>query len=433
MKGKNLKLFLDSLMVLLNLAAARGNILLYWLFGVTQIRSVLIIVVVLDFLYLFVRFRGLFFIGNIGSSIYLLPLYFTFALIIVNYYNALREGSGFLVSTLSVLLVLLFAFIVGGLIKDYTKKMNSAEVAHVISNGYVWLSLLTVSGVFLSFFLDMLFGLQATPIDADFLESNIEQGSCYYRSFFSVLVQNTEERVPFFHQFGIFTGLFHEPQVVTHNVFPCLILMLGFAKTRRKRLIIIVSTLVFMLFSGSVTNMVVAAFCLLVYLFVKSKQRILGISFGVGLIVLFVLLVLRLDSESIMQDFVLDRLDPENRSQLYSVSMLIWSFSPRTLFGNNFLDTDYVLDIMDFGGARSDVGLIPCILFIGFILSIVFNTIRLLSVDNKLAKTVGVASLYFILHSMKIGMPMLMLTFPILLIFLQFIILQTNGRSKTIK
>ena len=433
MKGKNSKYFLDSLMVLLNLAAARGNILLFWIFGVKQLLYVLLIVIVFDIIYLFVRFKGFSFVGNIGASKHLLPLYLTFALLLVNYYNALREGSGFLVSTTLILLVFLFAFIVGGLIKDYTSKQNNEDVVQTISKGYIWLSFITIGGIFLSFFFDLLFGLQKTPIEADFLENNIEHGSSYYRSFFSVLIQDTDERVPFFQQFGILTGLFHEPQVSTHNILPCLILMLGFAKSKCHRVFLFFSGILFILFSGSVTNMLVVAICFLVYFFVNSKHKLLGVSVGAGILVVLVLFVLRLDTGGIMQDFILDRLDSDNRSQLYSISMLIWTFSPSTLIGNNFLDTEYVLDIMDFGGAHSDVGLIPCALFIGYIITYFINTIRLLSIDNKFAKIVGIASLYFILHSTKIGMPMLILTLPVLIIFFQYIILQNYGRSRTVK
>lgn len=433
MKGNNSKYILDSLMVLLNLAAARGNILLFWIFGVTQLLYVLLIVIVFDIIYLFVRFKGFSFVGNIGASIHLFPLYLTFALLLVNYYNALREGSGFLINTTIILLVLLFAFIVGGLIKDYKNKLNNEEVAQAISKGYIWLSFLTIGGVFLSFFFNLLFDLHKTPIEADFLENNIEYGSSYYRSFFSVLIQDTDERVPFLQQFGVLTGLFHEPQVSTHNILPCLILMLGFAKSKRHRMLLFFSGILFILFSGSVTNMLVVSICFLVFFFVNSKHKLLGVSLGAGILVVLILIVLRFDTGGIMQDFIIDRLDSDNRSQLYSISMLIWSFSPRTLLGNNFLKTEYVLDIMNFGGAHSDVGLIPCALFIGYIITYFINTIRLLSIDNKLAKIVGIASLYFILHSTKIGMPMFIMTVPVLLIYLQYIVLNYYGRIKTHK
>ena len=78
MKGNNSKYILDGLMVFLNFAGARGNILLYWLLGLTDLIVVQTIVVCIDILYLFYRFRGFGFIGNIGVSAKLAPLYFTF-------------------------------------------------------------------------------------------------------------------------------------------------------------------------------------------------------------------------------------------------------------------------------------------------------------------------------------------------------------------
>ena len=424
---------LDCFMVFLNLAGARGNILLFWLFGITQLVYVLLIVVVLDFLYLVFRFKS-FFISNIGLSFHLIPIYLTISLLLVNYYNSIREGAGFIISTCFFLLILFFSFIIGGLIKDYSKKnLDDGDILHTISRGYIWLSLITICGIFISFFFDIIFGLQRSPIEADFLESNIEHGSSYYRSFFSVLIQDTDTRVPFFQEFGILTGLFHEPQVATHNIFPCLFLLWGFSRNKNQSSLIIVTAMLFILFSGSVTNMLVVAICLLVYFFVNSKSKLFGLTAGAGIIVLLVLFVMRFDTGGIMQDFVLDRLDSDNRSQLYSISMLVWTFSPSTILGNNFMDTDYVMDIMDFGGAHSDVGFIPCFLFIGYIVSFFINTIRLLSIDNKKAKAIGLASLYFIIHSSKIGMPMLILTLPILLVFLQYVMLESYGRSRALK
>ena len=75
---------LDSLIVLLNFAVARGNILLYWLLGLTNNRYVLTIVVTIDIMYLMIRFGGINFIKNIGKSFSLLPFYLSLLLLLVN-------------------------------------------------------------------------------------------------------------------------------------------------------------------------------------------------------------------------------------------------------------------------------------------------------------------------------------------------------------
>ena len=420
---------LDSLMVFLNLAGARGNILLFWLFGLSQMVQVFFVVIFIDFFYLIFRFRKTKLLANIGFSSTLAPLYFTILILLVNYYNALREGSGFLLSTGFVLLIVLFSLIMGALIKDYSRS-STKDIVHSISKGYIWLSILTIGGIFLSFILDIMFGLQRTPIEAEFLASNIENGSRYYRSFFSIIRDEGEMRVPFFQKFGTFTGLFHESQSSTHNIIPCLILLLGFSKSMKIRVTIILSGLLFMLFSISVMSILVVALCLCIFFLINSKHRSFGMLIGVSATFTFILLILQMDKSSVLQNFVLDRLDTDNRSQLYSVSMNAWTFSPNTLLGSNFLNTKYVLEIMNIGGAKSDVGYIPFLLLLGYIITFFLNTIKLLSINNKKARAVGFASLYFILHSSKIGMPMLILTLPVLLIYLQHLSLNIYGRTK---
>lgn len=394
--------------------------------------QVFFIVVFIDIFYLILRFKDKTFFSNIGFSSTLAPLYFTIIILLVNYYNALREGSGFLVSTGFVLLVVMFSFILGALIKDYSKS-STKDIAYSISRGYIWLSILTIGGIFLSFILDLLFGLQKTPIEADFLASNIEKGSRYYRSFFSVIRNDGEMRVPFFQEFGTFTGLFHESQSAAHNIIPCLILLLGFSKSNKSRVMIILSGLLFMLFSISVMSILVVALCLSIFFLINSRHGMFGMIIGVSASIAFILLILQMDKSSILQGFVLDRLDTDNRSQLYSVSMNVWTFTPRTLLGSNFLATNYVMEIMDIGVVKSDVGYIPFLLLIGYIITFLINTIKLLLINNKKARAVGFASLYFLLHSSKIGMPMLILTLPVLLIYLQSLILRLYGRRKFIK
>lgn len=431
MKKNNTHYILDGLMVLLNLAAARGNVLLYWIFGFTQLSHVLVFVIAIDIIYLVIRFAGVRVSKGFELSLSFAPFYFTVALLVVNFYNAMKEGAGLVLYLSLVLLVLLFGVILVRLKKCYIdddKKLLS------VSKGYIWLSYISIGGMFISFLLDLLLGLHQAPISADFLQSNIDNGSTYYRSFFSMLLQDVEIRVPFFHQFGIFTGLFHEPQAVAHQIFPFFILMLGLSNSRRRHVLVITSALVFMLFTLSVTNLLVIAVCITVFFLIKSRYNLFGSIVAVGAILVGVLLFFRMDSSGTATDFIMGRLDADNGSQLYSISMIAWTFSPHTLLGNDFLNTEYVFDILSFGGvSQSDVGFIPCILFIGYLLSFLANTIRLILINNKQARAVGFASLYFILHGLKIGMPMLIQTLPILLIVLQIIALQLYGGVSTSK
>lgn len=419
---------IDVLIVLLNIAAGRGNILPYWLFSLPNGNWVMGLTILIDILYILVRLQTL---NGFRYLKNLTPFYIMMALMGYNAFNILIHGEFAkfvpVLETLGVEMV--FAFILATLIMKM-RKANCLKSQGIfsLSKGYLLLSFISIGGVFVSFMLLRMGFSSYEPINAEFMSANIESGATYVRSFFSVNSIGSILRVPFFQDFGMLCGLFHEPHILAYNVFPCLFLAMGLTHNRLIiQILLIVSATLIILFTGSTTNLLATAICLLVYFQTTIKRNfitnVLFISVIIGIIYAYVSL------DDTLFTIVSGRLDADNHSQQYSISLLEFAFTPKTLMGTNFLSTQYVLKEQ----SREDVGYIPFVMNIMFILFYCKNIIQLLRSTDSLVYSVGMASLYYILHSAKIGMVMYSFPLIVLLIFLQATALTQNGRINTIE
>lgn len=419
--------FFDSIIVLLNIAAGRGNILLYWLTGFERIAPIHFLVIILDLLYIVIR------TGKIkNNEIRKIPTSALLILVIlfVNLLNIVLVGKvNPLAQSLHFVVFALFVFILYKLSNDYLSIFRiDAKGPYLLSRGYIWLSLISVLGVFLSFFLMNIFGLDSSPVNADFMAANLDKGDIYYRSYFTVNMYTWIPRVPFFQGFGMLSGLFHEVNLFAMNVSPCLIVMLGFAEKALTRCLIVITSILVILFAGSATNILVVGACLVAYFVVNSKKKLIGSIIGAAAIALAVIAYISIDDT--LLEFLLGRMDEGSGSQQYSVSLLEWTFSPKTLMGSDFFSTEYVDELQTASIITNDVGYIPFILNVAFIILYVKDTIKLIFLRNKLGMAVGFASLYLILHSAKVGMTLFAQTLPLIVIFMQAITIKVIWKKQ---
>ncbi len=416
----------DAIVILFNIAAARGNFLPYWLFNMTKVTWVEAIIIIIDLIYIFSRL-GVNFRGYLNK--YNIPVYIAVILLAYNTLNIFLHGGNYVPYFEYSFVIFLFSIILNSICNFLTAKPISliTEVKQ-ISKGYVWISLLSIFGAFFSFLLLRMGFKSYNPIDADFLEANIENGATYYLSFFSINSYDSMLRVPFFQDFGILTGLFHEPHVFSYNAFPCIFLLFGFfQKNKIVQFVLVLMALLVVMFSGSTTNILALSLTLLVLFAIKIRKHFFKASFT--LLLLLAVIYFYIGNDSTLYEFVLGRLAVDNYSQQYSVSLLEFAFTPKSLFGSDFLATDYV----DGLSTGQDVGFIPFILNICFILAYIKNVVLLLKKGDWLCLYVSLSSLYFIFHSMKMGMTMYIQTPFVFLVFLQSFMLNNYGRVSAFK
>lgn len=419
---------IDTLVVIINLAAGRGNILLYWLSGLDKSGPINAIVILLDFLYVALRFRGH------KSKPFKIPTSAILIIVIitVNLFNIIIEGnSNPLGQTIHLTTCFFFTFILYELANEYISiHINDDSAVKLYSRGFVWLALLSVLGVFISFIMSSIWGPQMVPAHADFLQANEDVGETYYRTYFSLNMYTIFGRIPFFQDYGMLCGLFHEPHTLAMGVFPGLILILGFCK-KKIRWLVVASAVLMMLFAASATNILVVTVCVVLFLIINSKKRFIGSLIAAGAIFLVVMIYVSIDDT--LWEFVIGRLARDNGSNHYSASLLQWTFSPKTLLGSNFLATEYVDEILQSSVSTKDVGFIPFFLNVLFILVFIRDSLKLILRRDRVGMAVGFASLYFILHCGKIGMTVFAQTVPIMVVFIQSFTLYIYGRIKNIK
>lgn len=410
--------FLDTLIVVLNIAAGRGNFLLLGLLHLHSTMVVCFLTIFIDVVYILVRFGGISSNLKFPSGVYYCEL-----LLFYNYFHMMSIGKGSMTSLGYFLLLLSFSIILSQQIAVLRKSNISInEGLRQLSKGYLWISLFSIIGIILSFILLNIHETQGVLVNADYLSAHEENGLEHFWKYFTLSSPNSFVRVPFFQDFGILTGLFHEPHILTLNVFPCLILLLWYADNLLKRSVVIVFAILMMFFSGSTTNILVVGVCLLLYFSLHFKKHFFGIIITVAVIAFGVYFYYQLDDTLFL--VVSGRLDVDHNSQQVSRNLLEFAFTPRTLFGSNILETTYAYGEM----SNDDVGFIAFFLNICFLIAYGINIIKLLFRKDRLSEVVAFASLYYILHSAKVGLTMYIQTLPILLVFLQYYLL-SNGRN----
>ena len=429
-KTKKLIYVLDSLMILLNIAGQRGNYLLFLLTGLEQQFHVTCLVSLIDAIYIPIRFKGLPMIRS--NWRYLLPVFFFIMIPVVNILNRLLDNQGLGTHLAFFIHQVFFIFLLIGLAKEYLTTIPEKGPS-LLTRGYIWLVFISVAGVFLSFALIKTIGFSQGGVHADYLESNLDRiGFNYYWCYFTMVMQEFTLRIPFFQDDGYLMGLYHEPHLFAYSVFPALILLLGIYRKKVSKYLIIAVIVLSFLFSGSITSMLSLTACLATYFVINSRRNLWTTLLGVMIVIGGVILFLSL-SDSTFIDFVEFQMD-DSGSKQYSESTLMFAFTPKTLLGSNILSPGEYIDELRLAGIwTSDVGYVCFLLNVSFILSYVINVIKLVTINDALANAVGYASMYYLLHSAKIGVMVFINVIPLLLVFLQYMTLVNYGRRKTVK
>lgn len=413
---------IDSLVVLLNIATG-GSLLLFILLPLKKATWVYALTIMIDIVYLCVRKRGPFFKEYMKiPGVLVINILLTY-----NFFNTTFQGDGDFVSILEYFLLSILFTLVLSTISSNIRTENSEvkEATLYIAKGYIWLSMLSIVGVLITFVLLNLGFDYQIPLEANLLNDNQSSGSIYQWSILSTRIYQIAVRVPFFQDYGMLTGLFHEPHILAYNIFPCLILLLGLVKKYTHTVLLLSTGTLFVLFCGSATNVVSLLVCLSVFLLFSFRNHFILVSIGVWIIITGILAYFRYDDTFMI--FLTGRMNTNNLSYEASQNLLTYAFTPETFWGTNIFSSSMMWE----KAKNEDVGYISFILNILFLFFYIKNVIVLLLSKDPLKKAIGYSSLYFLLHSFKMGMLMYKSSLPLLLVFLQFIILNKYGRIST--
>ena len=225
-----------------------------------------------------------------------------------------------------------------------------------------------------------------------------------------VFITDSMRNVPFFGDFGIFTGLFHEPNIATLFVSPALFLLLA----RNKRNWVIVFYLLFSILACSVTNFLFLPVCLLLYLEIthrNSKMHVAYISFVILLIIIILLLYVYI-VEFLGLDIILKKLDSTNQSNEISTNIVSYMYNPMTFAGSDIF-------VYAYNENATDIGFINFFFITLSQLLFVYGMIRLFLSHNVKTATTSIMLLYYFLHSFKGGQMQYQFPFYVFILYLE--------------
>jgi hypothetical protein len=251
--------------------------------------------------------------------------------------------------------------------------------------------------------------------EMNLFESNLRDPNYryFYPSFLSVLMVSSETRIPFFQDYGILTGLYHEPHIITFLITPSFFLIYRYLKSIKSKIIVFLCYILTFLISTSATNLMSLTVTILIFIVVSNRSNLLYI-LSFSLIALFGYLYFQ---DTALFSFIQDKLT--SGSSRYSQSTISFAFTPKTILGTSFYNLEYLDTYWNNANKSMDVG------FINFILNIIFLSIfifRIIIINLKRnyenSFYIGLVSIYFLLHSMKITMYSYSLSYTIFIIFL---------------
>ena len=414
-KKKGYKYLIDSLIIFLNISNSYSIIPYILFFQYSRSINTLIIVLI-NIIYLFARY-------NKNIKIPLHPLFFIyFILNFINACSAYVTHTAFVMPVLYLFCNTLFYIILYNCYIYYKKiKIEERKTIWLLCRGYIWICVICIISIF------SLFVLIKTGISPysnfinermDLFEDNVNTlGHTYYYPFYTSILlvpKGISLKLPFFTEFGSICGIYFEPHILTFMLSPALFLLWAYIKNVFYRISLFIIWLFIILIASSTTNILSFTCCLLVICLYTKKGRMALIP--IIYILVFVVIIVGLENTELF--FIANKLDSSSSMQ-YSENTISYAFEPRTLFGANFLNNGYLKEISTH---PKDVGYIPCILNILFLLVACFKLLKSFFCKDIYHVLLLCMILYFFLHSMKIAMISYSLSFFIFRIFLLQII-----------
>lgn len=238
----------------------------------------------------------------------------------------------------------------------------------------------------------------------------------------NVLLDTEDFRLSYLLNLPIFDGFSHEPHVLNYTIIPAsLLFFYVFKPSRRLTVLTILGFLIISFLATSMTAILGLLAILLVSLIYElvSKKDSVKIFILIGIVISLFFVLLTSEYFQIFQ-FALDS-KKETSGQTAAIGFE-YLYSPNKWVGNGI----FVSMTKSDSTYGKQIGYISSFLVILFYLLFLFKTAKLILSKKRLFHFVGLASLYFFIHSIKLG--------PIALTqqyFFYFIFLMSFCESRT--
>ena len=238
---------------------------------------------------------------------------------------------------------------------------------------------------------------------------NIQNGESYYFPGHLSLAMSSFRLLSFL-GIPLLTGLSHEPHVLWWLVGPCFYLLLDRFKDKRGVYILfILAFLILAILSTSMTALMVFGGTLLLDMFYNTFMGKQKSGTLVVFIIAFAVFAYFLSKNEFLRDavsiFAEEKINDDG-SLGYSVSGLSYMFKPRSLIGwGNVTMLGWGRELNN-----ADIGFITFFLDVFLLIALYYNAFKLFLSKDYHIHYIGLACLYFLLHSLKLGTQVF--TFP---------------------
>lgn len=297
-------------------------------------------------------------------------------------------------------------------------RINSPYLFFALFN----VSLVIIAALLFSFNILSSFTNNINDLYPNLLGSNVESGTLYYMpSWLSIQTYNS--RLGF--NFGNLMGWTHEPHVFGNLVFPAFFLFLAkYINHKFKFYLISILFGISFLISFSVTSFVVLSIIFVVKLVYEKKFKLILLLISILLIAFVAIEKSEVIDKMLFQVFL--KFTDDTSSLDYSVNKLEYILIPNKIFGDGVMLLS--------NSEMKDAGFFSAILYIMFYVSLIIKTFQIIFTQNRQNLYVGLAFLYFILHSFKLtssvfAMPYYVYLLTVMAFYYKDCVIQANTRK----
>lgn len=256
-------------------------------------------------------------------------------------------------------------------------------------------------------------------------KTNMEESNVYYFPGYLSLVYGTPSIFLSRFNFPSLSGLSHESQAMYITIYPALFLQLYKNKKRNTDKTIL---FIFLLTTVLTTSLTAAICFIITYILhliwkLNDKSQTKSALLILFIITLFVLYVVKSQFSSIISAFIQEKanFDTIGSSGSYSISLLSYFISPTGLLGQGIFSSTAEQGMQ----GSLNCGYISSILIVSFYLFFIYNCIKNIFAEDVLCHAIGLASIYFVMHSFKYGVQVFNNTY---IFFIVFLLTYANNR-----
>lgn len=425
-KKSQLKRFIDAFVILIE-ATYGMSMLKVWFVDPLSMPWDVGVTLLMMFLY-FIRFKGKFSLltgkGNLLPKL-LLIIY------VVDVFQVLLISSMAFAFSRGVFMLNIY-FFMEYLVSLDKENYSSVDSVSSITKPYEIYSLYNVIVVLLCGVLILTGFLSSTDnpmVENSMIKGNLADGTIYYFPGHLSIAMSSFRALSYI-GIPVLTGLSHEPHVIWWIVGPCFFLLLD--RYRGKSLITVLLVIAFFLLSILSTSFTaVVAFVVTLLMeflytaFLNNKKSFYIPVFFVGIIVFLYVLSKNefiVDALSLMVDEKTSE-GVDEGSLGYSVSGLSYMISPKSLLGwGNVTDIGWGFDLKG-----ANIGYITFALDMVLFIMLYVKSFKLFLCRDNHIHYIGMACLYFLFHSLKMGTQVF--TFPYFTFFIVIISLTSRFLS----